>query len=265
MQTLLSPPHEVSVQQAGESLKPKEHGAYAILVIPILSSIAVAGVGLVGVAVAIASLAGFFAHEPLLVALGHRGPRAKRNSPAAKRRAQGLLMIAVVAGTLAMWMGSQAVRVSLLGCLILAGISFALAIGGRHRSLGGQLFGVLGLSIPCLPILLSGDLSVNRSLTIWAAWLVGFVSTTLAVRGVIAAQKQQSRTIHWGVLSMTTAGVAIAVMARIYLPLAAVPMIAASWYLMCNPPPARQLKRVGWTLVATTIVTAMIVIALPVF
>ena len=70
-------------------LKPKEHGAYAILIIPIATSLAISGVSVTGGAVAIASLAGFFAHEPLLVVLGRRGLRAKRDAPQARSLAPG--------------------------------------------------------------------------------------------------------------------------------------------------------------------------------
>ena len=62
---------------AAANLKPKEHGAYAILAIPIVTAILVTGPTVVGLCVAVASLAGFLAHEPLLVALGHRGARYK--------------------------------------------------------------------------------------------------------------------------------------------------------------------------------------------
>jgi len=65
--------------------------------------------------------------------------------------------------------------------------------------------------------------------------------------------------LHWLGLAFTTAGVACAIGTGTWLPLATLPMIAASWLLMVWPPPARQLKRVGWTLVVATIATATIV------
>jgi YwiC-like protein len=44
------------------NLSPKEHGAYAILAIPIVTAIFITGLTLVGLCVAIASIAGFLAH-----------------------------------------------------------------------------------------------------------------------------------------------------------------------------------------------------------
>lgn len=57
----------------GAHLKPKEHGAYAILAIPLVTGLVAAGPTLVGGCIAAAAFTGFLAHEPLLVTLGHRG------------------------------------------------------------------------------------------------------------------------------------------------------------------------------------------------
>lgn len=242
------------------SLKPKEHGAYAIVTIPMLTALVTSGASIVSVAVVVASLSGFFAHEPLLVALGHRGRRVRRDAPVARSRATGLLLLSVLAGTTAMWFGTPGVRITLVGCLLLAIASLTLAVARQHRTLGGQLFGVAGLSVPCVPILMTGGLSWQQTLLVWSVWLLGFVSTTLAVRGVIAAQKRQPRTLHWSGLGFATVAIAGSASAGIWLPLATLPMIAASWFLMVWPPPAKYLKRVGWTLVVGTIATAAIVL-----
>ena len=242
------------------SLKPKEHGAYAILMIPIITALAVAGITPIGVAIAIASVAGFFAHEPFLVAAGHRGGRAKRNTPSAQPRAITLATIAIIAGATALAVGCIPIQVSLAACLVLATASFTLAIKGKHRTLGGQLFGVVGLSAPCVPILLAGETPMDVALATWTIWLIGFTSTTLAVRSVIASQKQQPRSLHWMIVMLATAAIVSAALAGVYWPLISLPMILMSWYLLFRPPPAKQLKRVGWTLVAGTVATATMMV-----
>ena len=153
-------------------LKPKEHGAYAILAFPIVSGLAITGGTLVGALVAVTSLAGFFAHEPLLVAWGHRGPRAKRETPEAAPRAIILMAIGALCGIVAMGMGAFNVRMALVACLLLAAASFVIALRGKHRTLGGQLFGMLALSVPCVPILLAGEIPV--------------LSTSLNLGGLVA-------------------------------------------------------------------------------
>jgi hypothetical protein len=238
------------------NLKPKEHGAYAILAIPMATSLVLTGWTVVGVAVVIASVAGFFTHEPLLVSLGHRGKRAARESPTAKRQAILLTGIMVAAGTTAFYLGSTSVQSSLVICVILALISFGVAIVGNHRSLFGQLWGVIGLSVPCVPVLLAGDVSVAQAVEVWGVWLIGFTATTMAVRGVIAAQKRGNRSIYWTTIMLLCVLVMALMFAGFRLPVVTLPMLAMSLYLMIAPPPARQLKRVGWTLVVGTVATA---------
>ena len=182
--------------EAAANLKPKEHGAYAILAIPIVTAILVTGPTIVGLCVAVASLAGFMAHEPLLVALGRRGARAQRTTPHAQRRLGVLLTVTIAGGIIALVAGSTSVRNSLILCCALALVCFVLAIAGKHRTLGGQLWGIIGLSVPCVPILLAGDTLIQLAMEAWGTWLIGFGATTLAVRGVIASQKRQSRALH---------------------------------------------------------------------
>lgn len=246
-----------TVSPPAAKLKPKEHGAYAILGIPIVTALVVARPTLAGVCVALAAFAGFLAHEPLLVSLGHRGTRARRTTPAATRRLIVLLGITIVCGCVAMVVGSTAVRYSLLGCGVLAVASFALAIAGKHKTLGGQLWGVIGLSVPFVPIMLAGGMTTHQTIEAWTTWLIGFAATTMAVRGVIAAQKRHSRTIHWSAITVLTLLVAAATYAAFALPIVTLPMLAMSWYLMFDPPHAKQLKRVGWTLVVGTVASAI--------
>lgn len=247
---------KISRAEPATNLRPKEHGAYAILAIPIVTAILITGPTVVGLCVAVASIAGFLAHEPLLVSLGHRGARAQRTTPAAKRRLGVLLTMTVVSGIIAIVAGTTSVRYALVACGALAIASFAIAIAGKHRTLGGQLWGVVGLSVPCVPILLAGDIPVRLAMEAWGTWLIGFGSTTMAVRGVITSQKRQSRGLHWGVVGGFSLAVAALTCAGFKLPIVTLPMIFISWYLLYAPPHAKQLKRVGWTLVGGTVVTA---------
>ncbi|QDT09634.1 YwiC-like family protein [Planctomycetes bacterium K23_9] len=243
--------------QPATKLKPKEHGAYAILGIPMITSLVLAGTTLAGLCVAVASVAGFLAHEPLLVAIGHRGNRAQRSTPTARRRLGLLLAATLTCGVIAMTEGTTSVHWSLIGCGVLAAASFALAIAGNHRTLGRQLWGVIALSAPCMPILLAGDLSTSSTMEAWCDWLIGFAATTMTVRGVIAAQKRQSRMIHWIAVAGLSILVGYLTFRAFALPIATLPMLLMSWHLMHDPPHAKQLKRVGWTLVAGTIASAI--------
>jgi len=244
------------------NLKPKEHVAYAILAIPKATSLAITGLTVPGIRIAIAAFAGFFAHEPLLVALGRRGTRAQRSTPQAKQHLFILLGLTVACGMIGFATGSTPVRAGLLVCALLATSSFLLSIAGHHRTLGGQLWGVVGLSVPCVPILLSGDLSLGKTMVIWTAWLIGFTATTVAVRGVIAFQK-----CRWIAIPVLTLVALFGLVAGLeirhnFLAITTLPMLVMSGHLLWNPPPAKHLKRVGWPLVTGTIATAVWMIAL---
>jgi hypothetical protein len=69
---------------------PKEHGAYGQLLFPMATAFAVAGVSPESGVAAAAMTAVFLAHEPLLVWLGRRGSRAKRENG---RRAMWFLLV----------------------------------------------------------------------------------------------------------------------------------------------------------------------------
>ncbi len=242
---------------AGAKLQPKEHGAYAILGIPMVTALLITGPTIVGVCVAVAAIAGFLAHEPLLVTWGHRGARAQRTTPTAARSLTWLLLLTLVCGSLAWLIGTSSVRLSLLACAALAASSFVVAIAGQHRSLLGQLWGVVGLSIPCLPILLAGGMADPVALQLWGIWLIGFTGTTMAVRSVIAYQKRQSRRIAVVVIAVLSAMVAAIMWTGETWAASVLPMLLMSWFLLAWPPPAKQLRRVGWTLVVGTVATAL--------
>ncbi len=243
-------------------LQPKEHGAYAILGVPLVTALLISGFSLSGIFVAIAAVAGFLAHEPLLVVWGQRGARAKNATPAAMRRLVLLLAITIGGGSVSLLLGTTSVVIALLGCGMLAVSSFVLAMRGQHRTLGGQLWGVIGLSVPCVPILLSGEVPLAQTLEIWLTWLIGFAATTIAVRGVIAAQKRRSTSLYLAVVLGLSVIVAVLATIQHSRTIAALPMLVISAYLVLQPPPAKHLKRVGWTLVFGTVCTALWMIVL---
>ena len=241
-------------------LRPKEHGAYAVLLIPIVTSSLVAGPTLVGACVAVAALSGFFAHEPLLVACGYRGRRQREATPHAKSRVAILLVITMLAGTAAMALASLPIRAALIGSLLLAVSSFAMALTGHHHTLPGQIWGVMGLSAPGVLILLAGGRDVGTGISVWAVWLVGFFATTTAVHSLIAAQKRRSRWSHGSLLATLSLVTCFLMPVRLEWSLAALPMIFASWILLIWPPPAKHLKSVGWALVAATTGTGLLIV-----
>lgn len=245
------PPSNAAVR-----LRPKEHGAYAVVAIPMIAALLVVGPTVAGIGIAVATVAGFMAHEPLLLLWGHRGRRAQQFSSRACSRAALLLMVMTLGGTLAFASGSAAVRIALVACLGVAVTTFGVAIGGQHRALAAELWATAGLSLPSAAMLLAGGASVPLASESWAVWLLGFSATTVSVRSVIAAQKRQSRKVHDAILIPAILLVCGGILSGGGWLLATLPMLIASGYLRLWPPPAKYLRRVGWSLVASTLATA---------
>ncbi|MEM9644018.1 MAG: YwiC-like family protein [Planctomycetota bacterium] len=253
--TVSCEPKTVSAAQAKRN--PKEHGAYAILAVPLATGLIITGPTIVGLAATLAAVAGFLSHEPLLVVMGYRGARARQTFPFVRQRLAVLLIVMLASGLAALWLGPMLVRWSLIGCAMLASISFSVACLGKHRTLTGQLLGVVSLSAPLVPVLLAGQRPLGTSIESWVTLAIGFTSTTVAVRGVIATQKRQPCELHFTILGAISVIIGGLVATGYSLVWATLPMLCMSWSLLLRPPPTRYLKRVGWTLVGGTLASAI--------
>lgn len=243
-------------------MKPKEHGAYAILLIPMVTSFLSWGITTSGVCVALAAFAGFMAHEPLLVMIGNRGARAQRNAPSAWERCSLLVVVALLLGSYALVQANGPARIGLVACLLLAVVGFVIAVRGKHRTYAGQLLGVASLSAPSLAISLLAGAAWQTSVSTWCTWLLGFAATTSGVRSVIAAQKQKPRFVYLAAMVVLTTAAILLLLPLKLSPLSCLPMVLAGWYLHFCPPPVRQIRRVGWTLVGVTLFTAILQVAI---
>ncbi len=119
---------------------PKEHGAYGQLLFPIVTAIAIARPTATALMFAAAAVLAFLAHEPLLVLLGQRGPRAARDDRARAVRwfastasAAGLLLAA------ALTMASPAVRAAAIAPAVLAELLAATVATRREHTTAGEL------------------------------------------------------------------------------------------------------------------------------
>ena len=85
------------------SLWPREHGAYGQLALPLLTALLSGRPSGPAGLYAFAAVCAFLAHEPLLVLLGHRGPRAQRECAGSARVRLALLSAgALLCGALAL-------------------------------------------------------------------------------------------------------------------------------------------------------------------
>ena len=145
-------------------LFPREHGAYVQVALPLVTSFIVAGVTSPALVIGLAAVAGFLAHEPLLVILGRRGLRAKRTE---WRRAIVYLAVSggttLGAGIAALWLAPSGVRLSFL-LPLLPTLFLAFALSAKiEKSAYGEIGVALAFSLLAVPVCLAAGASTSTA------------------------------------------------------------------------------------------------------
>ena len=238
-------------------LFPREHGAYGQLAFPLVAGLASGTPGAAAWALAIAFVAAFISHESLLVLLGQRGPRARRDQ-------EGDAVHTLV------WMGGMAALDLAFGVYwmppplrwtVLVPVAFALAtipliVQRKQKTAAGEMHVALALCSCALPVGVAAGLSPQEAAGIWFVLVLGFWAATLAVRATIALQRREpslATRIFAAALAVASPFVAMWLSGRFglhpYLWLATLPLSAMALVFSATPPSARRLRAVGWTLV----------------
>lgn len=255
------------------SLWPKEHGAYGQLVMPLVTSFAVSGASRPAVLLAMAVVAAFLAHEPLLVLLGRRGGRAAR-----EWRGRAILWLAVT--------GSVAIAAALSAVALMPDaarralawpMAPALVVGvaiatGREKRAMGETSVALVFSLVALPLGLAAGAARETALSVALVFGVVFVACTLAVRSLVLSTRgggqpvasrrmRDAALVFSGVAATALALAASRAVVSWAAVVAAAPGLLAACWLTLRPPPPTELRRVGWTLVAVSAAAALMLMA----
>ncbi|MGC4068145.1 MAG: YwiC-like family protein [Polyangiaceae bacterium] len=239
------------------SLAPKEHGAYGQLALPLFVAMVLGERNLLSWFVAVASVAAFFAHEPLLLVLGQRGKKALRTqSERARSKLIALLVLGVVTlGSAFVW-GSWSVRCALGVNLVAALGALSLIVKRRERSTSGELWIAATLPSVVLPIGLLQGLSWRDVFGLHASFALAFAAGIIGVRAVIADFKSGGRWSGAAALAVLLGGVcALGLLSRPAAIGAALYWTAVCVVRVLRPSP-RHLRQVGWTLVGASILQA---------
>jgi hypothetical protein len=251
---------------------PKEHGAYGQVTFPLVAAFGVAGLSIAGVLLAVAVVAGFLAHEPAAIALGQRGPRARRDFDRAGRAwLVFCLVVLIAAGLSAGIQLDPIVRWSLAVPVIPAAVLIVAMLKGREKSWLGEAAVALAFAGVAVPVTIAAGASPSIGWAVAIPFAVLFTTTTLAVRVVIlrvrgggdphATATTRRATVAVAIVSILTAW--LLAMAG-WLPRSVVitcaPGVVTALLVAARPPAATQLRSLGWTLVAVSILTTVIVI-----
>ncbi|MBI4888597.1 MAG: YwiC-like family protein [Acidobacteria bacterium] len=252
---------------------PREHGAYGQLLFPLITALGVAGVSPAALLVALAAVAGFVAHEPLLVLAGGRGVRAVR-----ERRAPAVRWLAIwgalacVAGIAAFWMVPARIRWSFLLPLVPATLLALTFFTKSEKTARGEVAAALAFALLATPVCLASGAPARDALGVGLAFAAVFVSATLSVRVIVlnvrgggqpgAVRAMQRLVLVVSAVTVAALGWAAAGGLLPWVTLvAAAPGLAVGGVLVVAIPPPARLRAVGWTLVAASAAAALILIA----
>jgi hypothetical protein len=218
---------------------------------------------------AAAALCAFLTHEPLLILLGQRGPRVQRErQDDAVRWFAGCATVSAALGASAFGLMTPTARVAVVVPLALAIILAALIFAHQERTTIGETVSATTLASVAIPLAVASGASMTTALTCAAAFAAGFVAATICIHAVIAhARYPPSTRSRATAILVTLAVLSILVLLRSrglvasIAPWAAAPLLVGGVALAAVPPAARQLRVVGWTLVATTAATSLVLIA----
>ena len=251
------------------SMLPREHGAYAALLFPVLTVVAAGQPTVVAWLLIAAAGVLFLAHEPMLVILGRRGSRIARERAATARILLALYGVAgLVLGGAGLWIASRSVQITALAPLSFALMTFVFSSEGLAKTGIGQALVASALSLVALPVGLACGLTFAVSICVAGAWtLVGLIGSAV-VRLTVERNKRarHADAIRYRYRSLSALAVSMAVVAAAMaapfvnqLPLwifaAAWPSGLVSAGILIVRPSTARLRRIGWALVAANTCT----------
>lgn len=260
---------------AQRKMVPREHGAYAELLFPIVSVFLGGSPTTATWLLAVGAIACFLANEPLLVLFGQRGTRMKRaESDRAKRALLVFLLLALGTGVAGLLLTTTVVQYA-VGVPLLLGVALMmLAIQGLERSMVGEGFAAATLSSIAIPLGLSAGLDLTLTLAVALIWLVTSLLGTAVVRLTVGRTKAKTdedlarvrlkrALLVLVCLAVIAVGVAAPYGSRVgglWVLAAAAPVAVVVLVMAVLQPTARRLRLMGWSLVAANLCSLIAVV-----
>jgi hypothetical protein len=235
---------------------PREHGAYAQLLAPLVLELIASGNHLSAWLVAVAACCAFVANEPLLVLLGHRGKRVRdRDSSRAWRELAAFASVAVIIGILGLELAP--VRAAELAALVVVPAVVLVALGWRkaQHTFAGELIAVAALTGAAAPVAAAGNIATTTVVHHWIGWAAGYACSVAVVHRVIARGKSPRSTTDL-LLAFVVLGVAAALAATNAL--VGVPLALCAAIVAALAPRPAKLRTIGFVMVGASIVSIVL-------
>jgi hypothetical protein len=251
-------------------LLPKEQGAYAEIGFPLLTVLLLGMPGSGALMLVLAVVCVFLLHEPVLVLLGHRGTRLRREAGRAAARLASVFAAGSFGfGIAGLWMSPPTARWGALVPFILGVAHLPLMATRREKSLSGELLAATTLVTACVPVALAASLPIAATLTVSIVWGVTFGLGTLAVRSTVTDAKGGAGRLKVAALLLALGAMLVAVwiVAVPGLPtgraaLAALPGSVVTIGLIALQIPPRRVRGIGWTIAASNLITLSLLLVL---
>jgi hypothetical protein len=207
---------------------------------------------------AVAAAAAFAAHEPLLVVLGERGTRARREDGV---RARHRLTLAVL-GSAALGLGALVLSptarpwVALPG--VLAVIALVFILRRTERTLAGQLVASATLTAAALPTAVASGVGWRLAGAVCAVFYATSVLSTVEVRTI--ARRGASNLSRLGAWVVSSAALTALAIWQPRLALSALPTVLAVIAIVTIRPEPSRLRQLGWMLATASLITATTVV-----
>lgn len=253
-------PH-LSRQRGSQWLLPREHGAYAEVLFPLVTASCSGRPSLSSVALSVAIITAFLAHEPLLVLVGARGGVQQR-AAGARARSQGLILTAssLAAALLGLGCATPVVRWVAAALLPMAALALGLALAGREKSIWGEMLVALMFAFASVPVALATGTPLLAAARAAIAWSAVFIVGTGSVHALVARKKRDARAPSYVVLAVCTAlsvvAFRLALTGQGWWLASAEPMLLVCTGALAVGLPPKRLKLLGWSMVIAQIGTA---------
>ncbi len=249
-------------------LVPGEHGAYGQLAFPLIAALGLATLEPAALLLVVAFVAAFIAHEPLLVLLGQRGPRARREQQdAAVKTLVWAGATAIADAAIAMVFMPPRLRWTVFVPAAFALAAVPMILQKQQKTATGEMHVALTLASCALPVGVASGAGPQEAAACWFIFTLGFWSATLAVRATIARQRREpsARLRVGAVLIALASPFIVSILSRRFglhsmLWLSTLPLGIVAVVLAAMPPSARRLRTVGWLLMAGGALAAVLVV-----
>jgi len=249
---------------------PKEHGAYGQLLFPLLTALAIGRRTPAALFLAGAAASAFLAHEPLLVLLGQRGPRAARDERA--RAAAWLAVSAISAATSGAAALVEARAPGALARALIVPAALVVLVGvvivlRREHTAAGEILAALTFASLAFPVARAACATQIVATTCASVFAAIFAAATIAVHALIArTRRPPARAARIAAVVVALGSVAVLWLLgrwQIVSTLsfaAAVPACGVACVAAVAVRSARRLRAIGWSLIVTTLMASALLI-----